>query len=208
MNSTKKYWESIYENKTEKEVSWTQKVPTTSLQFIHSFHLSKSASIIDIGAGDSRLVDFLLDEGFTNITVLDISSVALKKAKDRLGKRASQVKWIESDVVSFKPVEKYDVWHDRAAFHFLTREEDIHIYVSTAMKSVKGYLISGTFSETGPPKCSGLEIVQYSEEKLADELKKGFEKIRCLHEDHQTPFGTIQNFLFCSFKRKQAGHHS
>lgn len=196
----KQHWETVFDTKQPNEVSWTQDIPQTSLDFIHSFNLPKSASIIDIGGGDSKLVDFLLDEGFENVTVLDISEKALERAKQRLGDKANRVKWIVSDVTEFNPDTHYDVWHDRAAFHFLTTPDQVEKYLSAARKGVKGYLAIGTFSENGPKKCSGLDIKQYSEETLQAQLLKGFTKIRCITEDHVTPFNTVQNFLFCSFK--------
>jgi len=198
----KKHWETVYETKNPDQVSWTQEIPKTSLEFIHSFKLNKDARIIDIGGGDSKLVDYLLEEGYNNITVLDISEKAIAKAKKRLGEKASKVNWIVSDIIEFEPDTSFDVWHDRATFHFLTTDEQIKKYIKIATEFVSGYLIIGTFSQNGPKKCSGLEIKQYNEEELTSELKKGFDKIRCVTEDHTTPFNTIQNFLFCSFKRQ------
>ena len=198
----KKHWETVYETKNPDQVSWTQEIPKTSLEFIHSFKLNKDARIIDIGGGDSKLVDYLLKEGYNNITVLDISEKAIAKAKKRLGEKASKVNWIVSDIAEFEPDTSFDVWHDRATFHFLTTDDQIKKYTNIATKFVRGYLIIGTFSQNGPKKCSGLEIKQYNEEELTSELKKGFDKIRCVSEDHTTPFNTIQNFLFCSFKRQ------
>lgn len=197
------HWENIYLSKRPNEVSWTQDVPLTSLQLIDGFKLSKSAGIIDIGGGDSKLVDFLLKDGFTDITVLDISAKALAKAKARLGADANNVNWIISDITDFKPDRHYDLWHDRATFHFLTAKDEIEQYLNIARQAVKdnGYITIGTFSEQGPGKCSGLEIKKYSEQTLQEQLKKGFEKLRCFTEDHITPFKTIQNFLFCSFQR-------
>jgi hypothetical protein len=177
-------------------------VPTTSLNLIRSFAIDKSAGIIDIGGGDSNLVDYLLDEGYSNITVLDISGEALERAKKRLGAKADNVKWIESDITEFKPTEQYAVWHDRAAFHFLTTPEQIANYVDTATKAVTGYLAIGTFSKNGPKRCSGLDITQYNQEKLQATFAKGFEQLECLTEDHTTPFNTTQNFIFCSFKKR------
>lgn len=199
----KEHWEAVYQNKGSEEVSWTQEIPKTSLNFIHSFNLDKSAKIIDIGGGDSKLVDFLLDEGFENISVLDISAKALEKAKLRLGNRSEKVNWIVSDILDFKPDTAFDVWHDRAAFHFLTTKEQVEKYIEIAQNAVSGYLTIGTFSENGPKKCSGLDIKQYSEETLHAVLKNRFEKLHCIYEDHKTPFNTTQNFLFCSFKRNR-----
>ncbi len=198
----KNHWETVYETKSPDQVSWTQEVPTTSLDFIRSFGLPKTAKIIDVGGGDSKLVDFLVNEGFENVTVLDISANALDKAKKRLGEKAQKITWVVSDITEFEPDTNFDVWHDRATFHFLTTNEQVAKYMETARKSVNGYLTIGTFSENGPTKCSGLTIKQYTEDSLTVELKNGFEKIRCLTEDHITPFQTTQNFLFCSFKRQ------
>lgn len=197
----KNHWELVYETKKPDEVSWTQEIPKTSLDFIESYNLSKKSKIIDIGGGDSNLVDFLIEEGFENITVLDISAKAIERAKTRLGKNAEKVNWIISDITEFETNETFEVWHDRATFHFLTTQNQIEKYINTARKSVSGYLTIGTFSEKGPKKCSGLEIKQYSEETLTAEMKNGFEKIKCITEDHTTPFETKQNFTFCSFKR-------
>lgn len=204
MDENKKHWETVYTNKQPHEVSWTQGIPKTSLDFIRSFSLPKTAKIIDVGGGDSNLVDFLLDEGYEDVTVLDISEKALERAKSRLGIKAHKVKWVVSDITEFQPQENYDVWHDRATFHFLTTKEQISKYLSIARNSVYGYLTIGTFSENGPKKCSGLEIKQYNEGQLQTELSNGFSKIRCITEDHITPFNTTQNFLFCSFKRQSA----
>ncbi len=202
MLNKKNHWETVYETKNPHQVSWTQEVPKTSLDFIHSFGLAKNAKIIDIGGGDSKLVDYLLDSGFENITVLDISAKALEKAKNRLGNKAKNVNWVVSDITEFEPNTSFDIWHDRATFHFLTTAEQIAKYMDTARKFVTGYMTIGTFSNNGPTKCSGLEIRQYTEQTLAGELKNGFDKIRCITEDHTTPFNTTQNFLFCSFKRQ------
>ncbi len=202
----KKHWEKIYQTKELKDVSWFQQTPTTSLDFVKQFNLPKSSKIIDIGGGDSLLVDYLLDLGYQDITVLDISEAAINKAKQRLGDRAVKVKWIIADAATFKPTEKYDFWHDRAAFHFLTQETEIENYIDTVQQSINpsGILVIGTFSEQGPKKCSGIEIKQYSEVSMTDRLKKFFEKIKCITVDHKTPFDTIQNFIFCSFRKLQA----
>lgn len=201
MNENKKHWETVYETKDPEQVSWTQQIPRTSIEFIQSFNLGKEAKIIDVGGGDSKLVDFLLDQGFQNITVLDISKAALEKAKKRLGEKSARVLWVESDILDFDPGETFDIWHDRAAFHFLTSKEEVESYISIAKRSVSGYLAIGAFSKNGPKKCSGLDIKQYSESELTRVLATGFDKLKCINEDHLTPFGTTQNFTFCSFKR-------
>lgn len=198
----KEHWEVVYETKKPNQVSWTQETPETSIGFIRMFGLKKNAKIIDIGGGDSKLVDYLLNEGFENVSVLDISSKSLERAKQRLGEKAKKVTWIESDITIFEPNMTFDFWHDRATFHFLTQPEQIKKYVKIARESVTGYLTIGTFSKKGPKKCSGLEIKQYSEDELTSELENGFSKIDCITEDHITPFDTKQNFLFCSFRRQ------
>ena len=203
MTTRKEHWDKIYNTKQPHEVSWTQKLPKTSLDFVHSFNLPKSASIIDIGGGDSKLVDYLLEEGFENISVLDISEKAIERAKQRLGDKAGNVNWIVRDVTEFHPSTSYDCWHDRATFHFLTSAGDMNTYINTARKAVKGVMVIGTFSDKGPKKCSMLDIHQYTEEQLQHQLQDGFEKIKCVTEDHETPFHTKQNFLFCSFKRSE-----
>jgi SAM-dependent methyltransferase len=201
ISTQKKHWETLYETKNPDQVAWTQDIPTTSLDFINSCKLPKFASIIDIGGGDSKLVDFLLDQGYTNISVLDISAKSLEKAKNRLGERSKLIHWIESDITKFKPTKTYDIWHDRASFHFLTQPDQISKYVAIAEKYIDKYLILGTFSEQGPTKCSGLEIQQYNEESLTKIYDKQFEIINCINENHMTPFKTSQNFLFCRFKK-------
>lgn len=199
----KSHWETIYESKNPEEVSWTQEIPKTSLDFINSFDLRKSAKIIDIGGGDSKLVDYLLEEGFENVSVLDISAKALGKAKKRLGGKADKVNWIVSDITEFKPQTTYDVWHDRASFHFLTTPEEVASYTSLTKEAVNSFLIIGTFSKDGPEKCSGLEIKQYNDKTLTSLFENNFEKIGCTKVDHTTPFNSTQNFLFCSFRKRQ-----
>jgi trans-aconitate methyltransferase len=200
-SNRKNHWETVYETKQPNEVSWTQENPKTSIDFIRETHIEKSAKIIDIGGGDSKLVDFLLEEGYENITVLDISSTALERAKKRLGKNAEKVSWIASDITEFKPDTSYDIWHDRATFHFLTTAEQIKKYVEITEKWVSGFLIIGIFSNQGPKKCSGLEIKQYSETELEKQFSNRFKKLKCISEDHTTPFETKQNFTFCAFEK-------
>ena len=196
------HWEKVYETKSPSQVSWSQEYPKMSFEIIQSFELSKTARIIDVGAGDSKLVDCLLDAGYEDLTVLDISEKALLRAQNRLGDKASKVNWVVSDITTFKPEKPFDVWHDRAAFHFLTEGEQISQYVALASKCVKGYLSVGTFSKQGPFKCSGLNISQYSKEELISVFSSGFHLLDSKTENHKTPFDTLQNFLFCSFKKK------
>lgn len=199
----KEHWDKIYSTKGPHEVSWTQDNPATSLAFIHSFNLSRSASIIDVGGGESKLVDRLLLEGYEDVTVLDISEQAIEHTKRRLGEHADRVTWFVSDILEFETDKMFNVWHDRATFHFLTEQNEIEKYVGKARRFIKGdgFLTMGTFSENGPPKCSGLEIRRYSDLTLGEQLGKDFKKIKCLTEDHHTPFNTTQNFLFCAFRR-------
>lgn len=199
----KNHWDAVYETKQPNQVSWTQENPKTSLDFIRETILPKYTKIIDIGGGESKLVDFLLEEGYENITVLDISSKAIDRTKKRLGKNAEKVNWIVSDITEFKPEIAYDIWHDRATFHFLTTAEQIKKYVEITNNWVSKFLIIGTFSENGPLKCSGLEIKQYSEMEMANQFSNRFKKLKCIVEDHLTPFETKQNFTFCAFKKNQ-----
>ena len=202
--SEQQHWDKVYSTKAEEKASWFQPYPKTSMEFVELFNLPLDANIIDIGGGDSHFVDALLDKGYKNIYVLDISVNAIERAKKRLGNKASKVHWILSDITQFEPPVQFDFWHDRAAFHFLTMEEKIYKYVSIAEDAIKkdGYLILGTFSEKGPSKCSGLDIKQYSEATMSASFEVAFDRIKCISEDHTTPYNTIQNFLFCSFQKK------
>jgi len=200
----KSHWENIYETKPLDTVSWYQPHPATSLYFVNQFELSKTAKIIDIGGGDSFLADHLLKSGYEDITVLDISDTAIERAKSRLGSDALKVKWIVADASDFQPTEQYDFWHDRAAFHFLTEASDIESYIQAAATAItdNGIAVIGTFSEQGPKKCSGIEIKQYSGSTMTRQFSKHFEKAECITADHHTPSGTVQNFVFCSFRKK------
>lgn len=200
--SKQQHWDNIYQTKKPNEVSWTQKNPTTSLNYIQSLQLPKNASIIDVGGGESNVVDCLLEQGYNNITVVDISAKAIEKTKERLGNKAKNVQWIVSDILSFRSTTKYDVWHDRASFHFLTTEDEINNYITLASNTVNKYMLIATFSDKGPTQCSGLNITQYTAATLAEKFKHNFEKIQSKYEDHLTPFNTVQNFLFSLFKKK------
>lgn len=200
----KKHWETIYQTKELNEVSWYQPNPETSLQFFQQLEIPVTAKIIDIGGGDSFLTDHLLDLGYQDLSVLDVSETAIERAKQRLGERAKDVKWIVSDVSDFQPTTSYDCWHDRAAFHFLTKDVEVEKYVQMASKAItpNGKMIIGTFSEQGPKKCSGIDIRQYSETTMTDLFSRYFQKITCITADHKTPFDTTQNFVFCSFRKQ------
>ena len=199
----KQHWEKVFTTKQVDEVSWYQQTPQQSLDFVQQLALPKTAAIIDIGGGDSFLVDHLLQMEYSNITVLDISAAAINKAKQRLGNKAAMVKWVVSDILEFNSSIKFDCWHDRAAFHFLTTADEVNRYLAIAQQHLTsdGKLIIGTFSTEGPEKCSGLPVKQYNENILTSTLQKWFKKIRCITTDHITPFKTIQNFLFCSFQK-------
>lgn len=176
---TKTHWDRIYSTKTENEVSWFQRFPTTSVAFLESFHLAPTAKIIDIGGGDSHFVDVLLEKDYQNICVLDISASAIERAKKRLSKKAEKIQWIVSDVAEFDFNDlHFDLWHDRAAFHFLTTEDKIYRYISSAARAVvkNGYLVLGTFSEQGPKKCSGLDIRQYSESTMSSKFQPSLKR--------------------------------
>ena len=203
---TKEHWDKVFSTKTESKVSWFQPYPRTSIKFLKLFNMSLDANIIDIGSGDSHFIDALIELGYKNIYCLDISSQALERLKQKLGSNSGKVHYIVSDVVDFKPLVKFDFWHDRAAFHFLTTEEHINKYVSIAEEGIKpgGYLILGTFSDKGPQKCSGFEIKQYTETSMSSRFEVRFDRVKCIEEEHLTPFNTKQSFLFCSFKRKES----
>jgi ubiquinone/menaquinone biosynthesis C-methylase UbiE len=201
----KTHWENIYDTKKLEEVSWYQPKPTTSLALIEMLNLSEAAKIIDIGAGDSLLVDNLLQHGFNDLSVLDISGKALERAQRRIGEvNSAKVKWIEADISTFVPDRVYDLWHDRAVFHFLTDPESVAHYVAISSAHIKkgGYLIVATFSEDGPYKCSGLPIQQYNEESLPAVFAENFETERVFKEIHLTPTGNEQSFVFAVMKRK------
>ncbi|MFL2614351.1 MAG: class I SAM-dependent methyltransferase [Candidatus Marisimplicoccus sp.] len=199
--STRSHWEKIYLEKSPQEVSWTQDVPETSIEFFNDFKLSKTSPIIDVGGGESKFVDYLLEEGYQDISVLDISENAIKRAKDRLGKKSKNIKWIVCDINDFKPMKKYALWHDRAVFHFLTSDININKYVENVKLYSENFIV-GTFSTSGPKKCSGLDITQYNK-SLLSKLFEEFMAIKKIeHINHITPFETTQNFIFCSFSAK------
>ena len=187
-------------------MSWFEENPQTSLRFLQELSIPKDAAIIDVGGGDSLFVDFALRIGYTDLSVLDISRNAIERAKRRLGEMSERVTWIEEDITSFKSDKKYDFWHDRAVFHFLTEKEDVDSYIRIVTKQLheNGYFVIATFSENGPDSCSGLPIQKYSEERISLLLDLNFRKIRCFEQIHTTPFATLQAFLFCSFQRQAA----
>ena len=203
-NTKNQHWETVFTTKEENEVSWYQKQPQTSIQLVQACKVAKDAKIIDIGGGDSYLIDSLLDLDYTNLYLLDISEAAIERAKKRLGDKAQNVTFIVSDSLHFQSDEKFDVWHDRASFHFFTDANDIALYRKNVKTNTNqnAHFIIGTFSEEGPLKCSGLPITQYTVEKMESVFGDDFELENCFTEDHQTPFETVQNFIFCSYRKK------
>lgn len=201
----KEYWENIYSTKGMTEVSWYQKVPETSLELIKRVAKNKDVLIIDVGGGDGFLVDELIQSGFNNITVLDISENAINKAKQRLGDFAQNVKWIISDITEFNSTEKYDIWHDRAVFHFLTKDRDIEKYKNLVNVNINrnGYFILATFADNGPDKCSGLFVNKYSEKEQEVTFKDYFTSLDSFNYEHSTPFGTTQSFTFSVFNKNK-----
>ena len=197
----KKHWENIYQKKEIDGVSWYQKVPIESLQLIKKYSISNSDKIIDIGCGKSFLADNLLELNFTEITLVDISSNALKEVKERLENKS--LNFIETDILNFNSNDKYDIWHDRAVFHFITNPEGIEKYISLCNKYInnQGILIIGTFAEDGPLKCSGLEIKRYSVDQISGLFKETFELVKSFKMLHKTPFDTEQSFLFCVLRK-------
>jgi len=196
------HWQQVYSEKGENRVSWFQERPTISLELIEAVGTPNSA-IIDIGGGASRLVDALDGRGYRDLTVLDLSESAVSIAKLRLGQRAAAVKWIVADVTQWQPPTSYDVWHDRAAFHFLTEESDRIAYVERLTKALRsgGHAIIGTFALDGPERCSGLPVVRYDGAQLAARLGPSFALLEMRRHDHQTPWGAIQHFQFSVFER-------
>lgn len=199
----KDHWDNVYAQKGPMDVSWYQRSPTISLQLIASTGIDHPSKVIDIGGGASVLVDKLLEAGYTDVTVLDISVNSIHYAKERLKGQAEQVTWIVSDITEFAPVCAYDVWHDRAVFHFLTDPKDRQSYVEVMKKAVNpgGHVIISAFALQGPPKCSGLNVERYSMEKMAGELGKDFKFVKSVDEIHLTPGKKEQKFIYGYFKK-------
>ena len=197
------HWENVYTTKTEKEVSWFEESPTISLDLIRSTRAGLDAPIIDIGGGASRLVDALIDNGFEALTVLDLSKTALARAQARLGMRGAKVRWIVEDVTTWEPSETYQVWHDRAAVHFLTEPKDRAAYAERVAWAVRpgGHVIIGTFAPDGPERCSGLPVVRHDAASLGEILGSAFELMESRRHAHQTPMGATQRFQFSRFRR-------
>jgi 2-polyprenyl-3-methyl-5-hydroxy-6-metoxy-1,4-benzoquinol methylase len=203
-NTSVSHWESIFKARPDAEHSWYQPNPEASLTMLKQCGLTTDARVIDVGAGDSKLVDELLERGYRNISVLDISATALDRTKRRLGSRGDHLHWIVSDVLDFEPQERFDAWHDRAAFHFLLTETDVRRYADLVTKAIRpgGCLVIGTFSLKGPKNCSGLEIRQYDSDQLSRVFGDSFILIQSFQDTHITPAGVHQEFVFCRFRRK------
>ena len=200
----KAHWETLYTTKAPTDVSWFQASPDLSLELIAATGAGKDPRIIDVGGGASVLVDKLLDAGLTRVTVLDISAAALRRAQERLGRRAGNVTWLEADVTGGKPAGPFDVWHDRAMFHFLTDPEDRARYLDAVDRTVPsgGHVIVAAFAPEGPPRCSGLEVRRYSPAALQEELGERFELVETRRELHTTPANAQQAFLYARFRKR------
>jgi len=202
---SKEHWERVYSTKAASGVSWFQDHARQSVQLIGQTGVASHAGIIDVGGGASTLVDDLLEEGHTSITVLDLSEAALAASKSRLGPRAVDVSWLIGDITRVElPRHAYEVWHDRAVFHFLTTREERESYVSAVLRAVKpgGHVIVATFAEDGPEKCSGLPVMRYSADGLHAEFGAPFRLLRQESEEHHTPFGTVQKFIYCLCRKE------
>jgi ubiquinone/menaquinone biosynthesis C-methylase UbiE len=197
------HWEGMYTKKAENEVSWFQENPGPSLELIAEAGATAGSAIIDIGGGASRLVDSLIRRGFGDVTVLDLSAAALEAAKARLGKDAARVNWIVADATTWEPQKSYEIWHDRAAFHFLTDEHDRSAYIARLGRALKvgGHAVIATFALDGPERCSGLQVVRYDAASLGETLGRAFELVGTRQQTHATPWGTQQQFQFSVFRR-------
>jgi SAM-dependent methyltransferase len=202
--STHIHWETVYSEKHEREVSWFQESPEPSLELIMRAGATPDSAIIDIGGGVSRLVDALLACGFNHVSVLDLSEAALAKARARLGERAARVRWIRADVTTWQPDARYDLWHDRAAFHFLIEPETQRAYVEQLKLALRGggHAIIATFALDGPEKCSGLPVARHSAETIGALLGPEFALLDTRRHEHTTPWGSVQKFQFSTFERR------
>lgn len=200
----KQHWETVYETKADQDVGWFQENPEVSLKLVRKYASAKDDSFIDIGGGNSFLSKILYDQGFSNLGILDISAKALKRSRSRFVNYSDSVNWIECNVLDFSTETPFQTWHDRAVFHFLTAKNEIDKYADVAAKNIVsgGFLILATFSLSGPEKCSGLPISQYSEKKFCTVFNNNFDLMECFEDVHTTPSGNPQNFIWAVFKRK------
>lgn len=197
------HWQNVYETKGERDVSWFEESPAISLELIRATGAGAAGPIIDIGGGASPLVDVLVQEGFHSITVLNLSEKELAASRQRLGAKAAQISWIVADVTTWQPSQTFDVWHDRAAFHFLTEPTDRAAYAERVRKAVRpgGHVIIGTFALDGPEWCSGLPVARHHAASIGDVLGLSFKLIETRRHDHATPSGVVQRFQFSRFQR-------
>ncbi len=197
------HWDQVYRSKDDREVSWFEESPALSLDLIRATGVLHKAPIIDIGGGASRLVDALLDDGFEDVSVLDVSPAALARSKARLGVRGAKVHWLVADVTAWDPPQAYDVWHDRAVFHFLTEAEERAAYAARVAHAVRpgGHVVIGTFAPEGPQRCSGLPVMRHHAASIGAILGGSFRLVESRRHDHRTPAGVIQRFQFCRFSK-------
>ncbi len=202
----KQHWEEVYQERKPDAVSWYQLQPEPSLSLIRNSDVNRDAPIIDVGGGASNLVDHLLETGYFDLTVLDLSESALQHAQQRLGERARGIEWVVTDITRFSPPKHYAVWHDRAVLHFLTAPEDQSLYLAALDQATQAgsHVIIGTFGLEGPKKCSGLEVVRYSSESLQQLLGHKYQLLTQQACSHQTPWDAEQQFLFCHFRRRDS----
>lgn len=199
----KNHWEGIYQTKKVDEVSWYQLRSEQTLRLIDSAKLDPKARIIDVGGGTSSLVDCLLERGYKNLSVLDVSEKALTTVKERLDRKTEVVEWIISDILDFQPHKKFDFWHDRAVFHFLTnpKEREKYLEVMSGALNIDAYVLISTFGPEGPEKCSGLPVQRYDSDSIQHTLGSGYQLLSTEQEIHLTPWGSHQQFVHCLFKR-------
>lgn len=203
--SSKQHWEHVYSTKPAESVSWYQPSADLSLRMIEATGLPRNATLIDVGSGASTLVDGLLAAAYSDLTVLDMSAAALHAAQTRLAMHSSRVRWIEADITQVElPARAFDLWHDRAVFHFLVEADDRRRYVRQLAHALKpgGHVVIATFAEDGPTQCSGLPVMRYGANQLAAELGADFELLQHQHASHHTPFGTMQQFTWCGFRKR------
>lgn len=203
MPSTAEHWQQVYSSKSADEVSWFQREPEVSLRLIEKFS-TPSSNVVDIGAGESLLIDQLISHGYSHLTVMDISSAALEDVKVRLGASSHSVNFEVADIRYWQPSQSFELWHDRAVFHFMNSDEDVGAYVRTAANAVRsnGFVVLGTFAEDGPLQCSGLDVRRYSAERLADVFSENFSLVETESEDHTTPWDATQHFTWVVLQRK------
>lgn len=204
MSDVRDRWEHVHREHSEHEVSWFQQVPVVSLELIDACGLPSTVGVLDVGGGTSRLVDFLLERGYHDLTVLDVSQEALRQARQRVGADRDEVQWLQQDVTKFYPSRQWDVWHDRALFHFLTDPGQRARYREALARAVPsgGHVIIATFGMTGPERCSGQSVMRYDAEAMQTEFGDRYELVETRSERHETPSGAVQDFAYCRFRTR------